>query len=422
VAEPRTEVELVVESLAHGGDAVARWEGRAVFLPGGAPGDRVAARLLGDRRGAARAELLRVLHPGPARVAPPCPYVAECGGCPWQHVSYEAQLAAKHDTVARALRGVCEPASCTASPRAFGYRRRARFHPAGKGKLGFAGRRSGLVSPIPECLLLEPEVGSLYAAVKDFYAREPEWPGLESLALDTAAAHLRYRVGPPRAARAKAERMLREVRGLRGVVLDGPGAPPLLLGDPVALEPAPAEPGSRLRTRPDLFAQANRAATPALVELALRLAGDPARGRVLELFSGCGTLTHAFAARAREVVAVESEPASLALARASCEEAGRGNVRFIAGDAARTAQGLAHEGHSFDLVVLDPPRAGAKDAMAFIAALAPRRVLYASCDPATLARDARLLAGRGYRCERAVPVDLFPQTFHVEVVAAFARD
>jgi 23S rRNA (uracil1939-C5)-methyltransferase len=199
---------------------------------------------------------------------------------------------------------------------------------------------------------------------------------------------------------------LLEHRLIRGVTLNGEG-----LGDPVLIDP-PLANGARLRLRPDTFAQANRAAVPLLQAEVLRaLAGASS---VLELFAGSGTLTLPLLG-GRKLTAVEAEGPSLALLRRSADEAGLA-VKLVAGDAARVARAFSE---SVDAVLLDPPRTGAADAVRAIAAVKPPRVVYVSCDAPTLARDGRLLAAAGYRLARAVPLDLFPQTAHFEVVATF---
>jgi 23S rRNA (uracil1939-C5)-methyltransferase len=210
------------------------------------------------------------------------------------------------------------------------------------------------------------------------------------------------------AVRRRADLLLEDPR-VRGVT-----APGAAFGDPVIADP-PLPNGARLRARPDTFAQANRSMVPLLQQEVVR-AIDGAR-RVLELFCGSGTLTLPLLGGGRQVTAVENAGPSLALLRRSADEAGLA-VKLIAGDAAQVAGGF---NDPVDAVLLDPPRTGAADAVRGIAALKPRRIVYVSCDAPTLARDGKLLAEAGYRLVRAVPLDLFPQTAHFEVVATFQR-
>jgi 23S rRNA (uracil1939-C5)-methyltransferase len=178
---------------------------------------------------------------------------------------------------------------------------------------------------------------------------------------------------------------------------------------------APLPNGARLRARPDTFAQANRSMLPLLQREVLQALGDGRR--ILELFCGSGTLTLPLLGAGREVTGVETAGTSLALLRRSADEAGL-DVKLVAGDAGAAARSFSA---AVDAVLLDPPRTGAADAVRALASLRPPRIVYVSCDAPTLARDGRLLAQSGYHLARAVPLDLFPQTAHFEVVATFLR-
>jgi 23S rRNA (uracil1939-C5)-methyltransferase len=237
-------------------------------------------------------------------------------------------------------------------------------------------------------------------------------PGVSDLGLlsgeTKGAVDLRVQgpVGP--GLRKRAEKLL-EHRLVRGVTLAG-----AVLGDAVIVDPALAN-GARLRSRPDTFAQANRGMVRALQREAALALGDASH--VLELFCGSGTLTLPLLAPHRQITAVESGGPALALLRRSADEAGL-PVKLVAGDAARVARSFAQP---VDAVLLDPPRTGAADAVQAVASLRPPRIVYVSCDAPTLARDGKLLAQAGYRLVKAVPLDLFPQSAHFEVVATFIR-
>jgi 23S rRNA (uracil1939-C5)-methyltransferase len=248
-------------------------------------------------------------------------------------------------------------------------------------------------------------------------------PDAISLGLDVSsegARSLDVRTEKPASAalRKRALALLDRVPKLRGLTL-GPQGAAELIGEPAIADAAgPAGLSrARFRTRADLFAQANRAATPLLIAAALDALGDAISGRVVELYCGSGTFTLPLLERAAQVTAVEFAAASLDLLRKSAAEAALdagGKLRLVAGDAAKVALPAA------DAVLLDPPRTGAAAAMEKVAALGARRIAYVSCDAPTLARDAKALAARGYRLERVVPLDLFPQTAHLEAVASFS--
>jgi 23S rRNA (uracil1939-C5)-methyltransferase len=407
-------VRLKAEALVHGGEVLARHEGRVVFLRGAAPGDTVEAELTGEGR-FERARTLRILERGGARVDPPCAIVERCGGCPVQHVAYPSQLAAKQELSADALeriggfpRGSYELAPIVPSPLQFQYRRRARLHRAAGGSWGFAQRGVNRIEPVDECLLFEPRLRDL----ADVARTAGDLPGVTDLGLlageQKGAIDLRVEGAVTPGLRKRAEQLLRH-RVVRGITLGG-----TVLGDAVVAD-APLPNGARLRARPDTFAQANRSMVPLLQRETAQALGDA--GRVLELFCGSGTLTLPLLGQGRQVTGVESAGTSLELLRRSADEAGL-RVKLVAGNAADVARSFADP---LDAVLLDPPRTGAADAVRALASLLPPLIVYVSCDAPTLARDGKLLAQAGYRLVKAVPLDLFPQTAHFEIVAIFNR-
>jgi 23S rRNA (uracil1939-C5)-methyltransferase len=429
---------LHIEAIAPGGEGVAHAAApgggtRPVFVAFTAPGDEVDADVpSGD--GAAHAELLRVVSPGAERVEPPCRHFGpdrdRCGGCEWLHLSYEAQLAAKARGLAEALRRIArlapgdyEARPIVPSPEPLRYRSRAKFHvDRGSGRLVFFRRRTHEPVRLAECWLLRPgldrlreEVGPALAAVR-LDAREAtlEWSDRE----ERGAAGLRISAVTP-SVRSRAEALLAAVPALRGVVLAPDGAPPVIVGDPVlAHDRRPGDPAAgEQRSRPDVFQQANRGANARLVELAVGLLA-PDGAEALELYCGSGNFTAALSARARAVHAVEAQGPALDLARSALGGVG---IRFYAGDSLRIAQALAREGRRPGVVLLDPPREGAKGIAPVLRELAPSRCVYVSCDPATLARDVRACVEAGYRAAVVQAVDMFPQTHHVEGVVLLEK-
>jgi 23S rRNA (uracil1939-C5)-methyltransferase len=285
------------------------------------------------------------------------------------------------------------------------------------GRLVFFRRRSHAPVPVETCHLLVPGLEALRAALGPALVgarltpREVaiEWSDLE------ARGSALLVLEPTPAVRARAEALLAALPALAGVVLRGDEGPALAVGEPVLRHlrvPGRPEAGTQ-RSRPDVFQQANRGANALLVEAALGLL-RPEGEDVLELHCGAGNFTAALAARARAVAAVEAQGPALELARQDL--AGAGNVRFFAGDAMKLAGALAREPRRFGAVLLDPPREGAKGIGGALRALGVPRAVYVSCDPATLARDVRGCVDEGYRVRAVRPLDLFPQTHHVEAV------
>jgi 23S rRNA (uracil1939-C5)-methyltransferase len=426
--------ELEIEGLAPGGEGVGRSGGRSVFVPFTAPGDRVAADVP-TGVGPAHAVLLEVLAPGDARTVPPCRHFGpggpgrECGGCEWLHVRYETQLAAKARGFAETLRriGRLDPEACglrpiLGSPSPLRYRARAKFHlDRASGKLAFFRRRSHAPVPLEECHLLLPGLDALRAAVGPALVAARLAPS--EVALEWSEEEGRgsalLLVEPTASARERGEALLGAVPALAGVVLRGENGAFALVGKPVLrLARVPGRPEAGLqRSRPDVFQQANRAGNALLVEAALSLL-RPEGEDVLELHCGAGNFTAPLAARARSVAAVEAQGPALDLAREDL--GGAANVRFFAGDALRIALALARErgpgARRFGAVLLDPPREGAKGIGPALRELGAARAVYVSCDPATLARDVRGCVEAGYRAAAVQPVDMFPQTHHVEGV------
>lgn len=376
-------IDVEITALAAGGDAVGRDAGgRVVFVDRAAPGDRVRARVVEEKRRYARAELVEVVAPSPVRVEAPCPYqrAGTCGGCPWMQVARDAQLDAKQHLAAGALRKlvarglVLRPILAPVPP--LRWRRRARLHAAG-GALGFHAPRSRRVTDIETCLQLDERLDAALAAIR----RTVRFRGDGEVHLLVGHA------------------------GDVDVVFDADveGADAL----EIPRRAVEVEPG--LFARADEFAQATAAGNAALVGEVLREIAPRPGLRVLELFAGSGNFTRHLVAAGAEVVAND-----VVRPRAPAG-------RFVEGPADRAVARVAAE--RFDALLLDPPRTGAREALAAVAAMAtpPARVIYVSCDVATLARDLELLADAGWTPRHAQVLDLMPQTAHLEVVAVAER-
>lgn len=445
-----------IDTLAFGGEGVGTLpSGKKVFVPLAAPGDLVRLEVTEDRGRVARGRIVELVEAGPERVAMPCPHAPVCGGCQVQQVSAAGQLAAKEASFYDALERtggvprseIPRALPIVSSPQPFRYRSRCRLHAEGSA-LGYRARRAKDLVAIATCPLLEEPLKALALAVIAAHREEPV-PGLADVDLSvgadgagSAAFHLATPAGK-RAVR-RVEAILAAIPALRGALLVAPGQPTRTFGEPVVRRPAPLAPGIELLSRADLFAQANAEGNERLVAAAVELLGPGPEDEAIELYSGAGNFTFALAGRVAKVTAVEEAGPSLELARRSVaavsgrpkggHEAPRpgeggadparlaSRIRFIAGDAVKVARGFAAEGRRFDLALLDPPRQGAKELPAALAALGPKRIAYVSCDPLTLARDVKALAPH-YRVAAARPVDMFPQTYHVEgVVLLAARD
>jgi len=392
--------------MAHGGEAVARVGGKAHFIAGAIPGERVEGRVVRDKGSWARVAIHRVLDPSPLRVVPPCPHFEECGGCQWQFADHPAQLDWKASIVAGQLQhlgGIADPpVRPTLAPgRPYGYRNRMDFV-VHKGRLCLMRRQSRDPIPVPGCLLMEPGLAELFGRI----------------AAARGARSVTLRVG------VATGETLAVVRGdlPAGVEewgcpvshVTGEGPVPIIGTGVVHEEVA----GLRFRITADAFFQTNTPGAEALVTLVVEALEPRPDDILLDGYAGGGLFGIAVGREAGAVVAVESS--ALAADDLVANSAAAGIVpEIVRGDFAAVAPGI---GGGWDLAVVDPPRRGLGAAgVAAVTGPNPRAIAYVSCDPASLGRDSRMLAAAGYRLEWAAPVDQFPQTFHVETVACFRR-
>ncbi len=432
-------VRLTIDSLTHGGAGVGRSpEGEAVFVQGVCPGDVVDAEIVTDHGRWAEATLREVVEPSEDRRKPPCPYFGECGGCQWQHVSHEAQALSKQRMVADAFRRIgklpdVDVLECVSVGKAYGYRNKIELSvgaaPSGALLLGLMAHNEERLVPIEACLLLRERCRSYPKALTGAlrYLSRGNDLALRRIHI-RAAMHtsdtevdLWAHPGPfPRAMVAKTlssavrtttltrvlasgEGKARDVRGVE--VLSGTGVWRETIGDFEYRVSAPS------------FFQVNTAGAEALVALVTEALQPDGTDRVLDLYAGVGTFTLPLAEAAGDVVAVEQNGHAIRDLRANLDVNGV-PADVAPGDAARALADLG----AFDLAVVDPPRSGMRpEALKALLATGARRIAYVSCDPATLARDAATMAKSGYTAFRAVPVDMFPQTFHVETVAIFDK-
>ncbi|MBN1979816.1 MAG: class I SAM-dependent RNA methyltransferase [Anaerolineae bacterium] len=411
-----TAFEIELTAITHGGAALGRHEGRAIFVPYALPGETARVEVTEDKGRYAFARLVEVLEPSPDRVAPPCPHfgIDGCGGCQWQHADYPAQLRFKAEIVADQLARIGKIAEppvrpTIPDPEGWAYRNHAQFRPASGGGLGFQAAASNRTVAIDECPILHPLLADLYATL------DLELENLLRLSL--------------RAGTATGDRMLvfetnddlppalESDLPVSCVLLLSDGQHANLIGSNHITE---AVAGRAYRVSAPSFFQVNTTQAAQLVRLVtgcLDLQGDET---VLDAYCGVGLFTAHLAERAGLVVGIESSPA--AVEDLLENTAAFDNVDVIEGPVEAVLPDLDMP---IDAAVVDPPRTGldrlALDALVGrdVSHRRPARLVYVSCDPATLARDAKRLAAAGYRLAEVQPVDMFPQTYHVESVALF---
>ncbi len=407
-------VELLIDAIAPNGKGKGHCPALvdnklSFFVPGTAPGDVVRARVTGGQKRYVEADLIEVVTSSPLRLAPACPHYDLCGGCQLMHLDYAAQLEAKREMVRYALgrrhlvRETVAPA--VASPRRLRYRVRSRLTLTDERRPGLLAWRSHVAIPIETCPQMHQELErGLLAAL----AEEHGW--LVGTSITGVLDQETHRVW----VQASDEKRSPGPEGW--VVADRPmGAPP---DDPLCqLRVA----GFALEYAPDCFTQVNPSANELLVEHVVAALAAENCDRVLELYAGIGNFTLPIAARAQALTAVEW-PRATHFARRNARRAGLANITHLGRDVNDALRILAGQGERFDLALLDPPREGlGAKGCNLLAQLGPRRVVYVSCDPDTLALDLEALTRQGYQLRRVVPFDMFPQTFHVEACAVMEK-
>lgn len=415
---------LTIEDLAGRGDAVARLpSGEVVFVPGGAPGDRVHVRIDGKRGGVRRGTIVTLHEPGHARVRPPCPVAEECGGCAWLHVALPEQRRVKATLAARAVRPDPPPTLVGEAP-ALGWRRRARLHlrrVAGRAEIGLLQSGSDALVPLAGCPALVPELSAWIAPLRERLAPYVErGEVLLSLGAEgvVAAVHGKRRGDAPDAAAVDAI-----AAGLRGLYLDLEGVIQRRGEDEITLLET-RDDAAPIRSTAGGFAQASvdgnraiRAQVRAALDAVLAERGRPfATG--FEAFAGSGNLTATLLAAAESARTIEFDPAAVSRARRSLEP--------VFGDRLRIEEGDANEALRLpagpDAVwLLDPGRPGAAGLCAAAAHAEPAAIVYVSCAPDTLRRDLQTLRAAGYQLSASCWLDTMPQTPHFELVCTLVR-
>ena len=406
------DLEVTLTALAYGGDALGRLDdGRAVFVPFCLPGERVRIRLVEDKEHFARGRVVQVLEASPERVAPRCKHFGACGGCHYQHLSYAGQLRAKTEILRDQLVRIGHLQNPPVAPAIGGtgpwnYRNHVQFQLTATGKLGFVGansvRDAGEVIAIEECHLPEEAINSL-------------WPELE-FEPQTTIDRVAIRAGSD---------------GDLMLVLqsDSPSVPELEIEAPISIAHVFADDvvvqagedhirlqvsGRNFRVSPTSFFQVNQAVAEKMVEHVLDSV-PAAIETLIDVYCGVGLFSAFLAPRCSRLIGIEASAPACEDFAANLDEFD--NVELYEDAAERVLPALDIKP---DAVLVDPPRAGLeRGALDALVKLAPKTIVYVSCDPATLARDAARFNKAGYRMESVTPFDMFPQTYHIESITVF---
>lgn len=454
-------VELTVENVAFGGNGVARKDGFVFFVKGGLPGDKVTARIFKKKKSYAETAIWEILEPSPDRIPAPCPYFGRCGGCKWQHALYSRQLAYKKSHVAEALAHIASlPMAIVRetipSESEYGYRNKMEFSfstrpwlPPEEFAKGSKDEGFALGLHVPgtfdkvldiEACLLQPEAGNRILRTLKRYAATSGLPAYgirshqgfwrflavrHSSFLDEWMVNIITSVENRETMEALSKELLEECTGIgtivnnisqrkasiavgeREVVLQGNGAITDRLGE------------FRFMISANSFFQTNSRTAVKLYEKVAEYAELKGNERVLDLYSGTGTIPIFLSSRTgAEVLGMEINPTAVRDAEKNCRLNEISNCRFVIGDIRET---LATSRFKPDVLVIDPPRDGMhKDALAAVLKLAAERIVYVSCNPSTLARDLKIMSEE-YEILEVQPVDMFPHTYHVEAVVKLVR-
>jgi 23S rRNA (uracil1939-C5)-methyltransferase len=444
------ELELTIDSLAYGGNGVARLDGFVVFVRRGLPGDTVRARVTKVQRRHAEALATEVLVPGPSRVDAPCAHYPACGGCRFQDLAYDAQTAAKEAQVGDALRrigGISEPPLEPILPAddVFHYRNKLEysftqledgptlgFHKAGRWDEVLEVERCWLTTDLGNAIrnavrewaradrLVAYDQSDQTGYLRHLVVREGRRTG-QALVLLVTAPGEKFDTG----GFVDALRTFPEVRsvhwGVNESAAEVTNLPTRLLWGDEAIEEELC--GLRFRVRPNAFLQTNTAMAERLYEVAREFAALSGQETVYDLYCGIGTIGLVLASSALTVWAIDVSEESIACALENAELNGVGNAAFFAGNVGQSLAELHERSGDPDVVVVDPPRAGlAGKALTRLGEIGAPRIVYVSCNPTTLANDVkRLRDDHGYELRRAKPVDMFPHTPHVETVALLTK-
>ena len=406
--------DLQLEKFTYGGDAMGRLpDGRAVFVPFGLASERVRIRLTEEKKNFARGELLEILEPSPHRIAAKCKHFGVCGGCHYQNLSYESQLIVKAEILRDQLTRIGKienplVAPMVASPSEWNYRNHVQFHLTEAGKVGFVNATGNAVIPISECHLPETGINAFWPELQLEAHMDIERVSLRAGADEELMLILESDVPETPEFEIEADLSVVHLFEEHPVVIAGRERLSLrVLGRDFSISAAS-------------FFQVNTALAEKMVERLLAALSVSADDTLLDLYCGAGLFSAFFASRAQKVIGIESSESACEDFAVNLDEFD--NVELYEGAAEEILPALVGQIANLSYAIVDPPRAGLDPrVLDALRALGPRVIAYVSCDPSTLARDAKRLMAGGYRLKQVTPFDLFPQTYHIESISIFEK-
>ena len=423
-------LKLKVEGIAYGAKGIARHEGKVYFIPDAVIGDEIEAAIVQDNDRYADAEIINFIKPSSLRGPAACEYATSCGGCQWMGIDYLQQLEWKRSFVTSALTRIGKLGSTIdvpiiAAPAVTGYRNRIllrlHLHPDGTMHLGYFRRQSRDLVPIKQCTIAAPAINDLITAIHAMPLQDykPFTVRLEVQEIpQSETGHLLVTVYPGEGHRESMNAFTNDLKTLSGVhwvgtVFDLKNAPTVLFESDL---------DRKFFTKAAQFHQVNLELNRTLRRMIFEHVEAAKPQRILDVFCGSGNLSLPLANGARYIEGIEANKDAIKVARQNADLNKISNATYLAGDAEKHLWKVSRDGESFDMVLLDPPRQGFHKGMVPLKNLAPRTIVYVSCDPTTLARDlAYLCRADEYRLTKVVALDFFPNTYHVETVAFLER-
>ena len=427
--------QTTVESLSHDGRGISQNEGKKTFILGALPGETVSYQPLKRAKGITSAVVKEIHEPSPKRIKPTCPHFTACGGCQLQHLSQAEQVAHKHFVLQEQFKHIGQmEAETWAEPLvgpSYGYRRRARLsvkHVPQKGKVlvGFRELDGRFVSDNSTCPVLTPPFNALLTPLSDLIGQLSQPDKIPQIELTQAEPQSTLLIRHLTELSDNDRSLLTDFAEQHGVcvLLQPKGYDSItdLAGERSEAELSYQLDGLTYFFRPEQFIQVNAVINERMMEQALEWLNPQANERILDLFCGIGNISLPLAKRAKWVTGVEGELSSVKQAAKNAKHNNLSNTAFFAEnlfeDCSKALWAMEH----YDALVIDPPRAGAKEIVENVGAFNPTRILYISCHSATLARDAGILQSHGYTLKKAGMMDMFPQTQHMEAMALFAKE
>ena len=416
--------QVPIESVAFKGYGVARVHGKVVFVPYTVTGDKAQIEVVEDKKKYSMGRVVEMIEPSPCRAAPPCPYFGSCGGCQWQHIDYSAQGELKKEILRNTLQRLGRLKEIPSirimlSPKPYDYRIRIQLKVKGKA-IGYYQERSHRIVEIDRCIISHPLVNQIIQELREESAALLRMEEIEiNVSPEEGRGAILFHLHSyDQRTEHFMKKLLQSHPVLRGIALSRKGGFNFF-GDPalnltIHLSQEGEKRNLKLRISPGSFSQVNPEQNQALIQTVLQFSEVNKGDRVLDLYAGVGNITLPLAIGARGVLGIEENRMAVEDARFNAERNGMNNCDFSHGRVEDVLVNLKKE--TPDLIVLDPPRTGCKTILDQLVRLKPKKIVYVSCEPTTFSRDLHLFFERGYSLQRLGLIDMFPQTYHMEVV------